>query len=163
MNAYPSRLSERSCMGNSGIPSGRPGRTPGAAALTAFPVLSAHTAGALILAFGWIKLIWTDSSYAGLLENDVKSIPRHRKGKLETVKRSDDVQGFKVLSKRGIGEGIFGWLIQSRRRLVRDCGAKISHSESMIHIFMVKRMLARIARWLLLRQPRRQDRLAHAV
>ena len=99
----------------------------------------------LILAYGWIKLIWADSAYGGSLEDDVLRIPRHRKVKLEIVKRSDDVKGFKVLPKRWIVERTFGWLIQSRR-LVRDYEAKISHSESMIHISMIKRMLARIAR-----------------
>lgn len=97
----------------------------------------------LMLAFGWLKIIWADSAYGGVLEDEVRSIPRHRKVKLEIVKRSDDVKGFKVLPKRWIVERTFGWLIQSRR-LVRDYEARISHSESMIHISMIKRMLARI-------------------
>ncbi|RYD28690.1 MAG: hypothetical protein EOP86_22740 [Verrucomicrobiaceae bacterium] len=64
-------------------------------------------------------------------------------------------KGFKVLPKRWIAcgclccppavERTFGWIIQSRC-LVRDYEAGISHSESMIHISMIKRMLARIAR-----------------
>ena len=72
--------------------------------------------------------------------------------KLEIVKRSDDIKGFKVLPKRWIVERTFGWLIQSRR-LVRDYEVKIEHSEAMIYLSMSKRMLARIAHWIFLRQP----------
>ena len=74
----------------------------------------------LMLAFGWIKIIRADSAYGGPLEDEVRSIPRHRKVKLEIVKRSDDVKGFKVLPKRWIAcgclrcapavERTFGWL-----------------------------------------------------
>lgn len=89
------------------------------------------------------------------MQDEVRSIPRHRKVKLEIVRRSDDVKGFKVLPRRWIAcgclryapavERTFGWLIQPRR-LVRDYESKISHSESMIHISMIKRMLAGITR-----------------
>jgi transposase len=100
--------------------------------------------GILSTGLGWIKLIWADGGYSGQLVEEVSSIPRHRNVKLEIVRRSDDTKGFKVLPKRWIVERTFGWLIQSRR-LVRDYEAKISHSESMIYISMMKRMLNRIA------------------
>ena len=96
-------------------------------------------------AFGWLKLIWADGGYAGKLQQEVAAIDRHRNVKLEIVKRSDKVKGFKVLPKRWIVERTFAWLIQSRR-LVRDYEAKIEHSESMIYLSMSKRMLANIAR-----------------
>lgn len=98
----------------------------------------------LIVAFGWLKLIWADGGYSGKLTEYVAGIARHRKVKLEIVKRSDDIKGFKVLPKRWIVERTFGWLIQSRR-LVRDYEVEIKHSESMIYLSMSKRMLARIA------------------
>lgn len=98
----------------------------------------------LSVAFGWIKLIWADGGYSGQLVEEVSSIPRHRKVRLEIVKRSDNTKGFKVLPKRWIVERTFGWLIQSRR-LVRDYEVNISHSEAMIYISMTKRMLNRIA------------------
>ena len=82
--------------------------------------------------------IWADGSYAGKLIEYVAEIPRHRR-----VKRSDDIQGFKVVPKRWTVERTFGWLIQSRW-LVRDYKAKIEHSEAMIYLSMSKRMLARI-------------------
>lgn len=96
------------------------------------------------MAFGWIKLVWADGGYSGKLVEEVAVIKRHRRVKLEIIKRSDDTKGFKVLPKRWIVERTFGWLIQSRR-LVRDYEVNISHSESMIYFSMTKRMLARIA------------------
>ena len=99
----------------------------------------------LTMAFGWLMLIWADGGYAGKLIEHVAGIPRHRRVKLEIVKRSDDVKGFKVVPKRWIVERTFGWLIQSRR-LVRDYEVKIEHSEAMIYLSMSKRMLARISR-----------------
>lgn len=90
-------------------------------------------------------LIWADGGYAGKLIEHVAAIPRHRRVKLEIVKRSDDVKGFKVVPKRWIVERTFGWLIQSRR-LIRDYEVKIEHSEAMIYLSMSKRMLARITR-----------------
>lgn len=98
----------------------------------------------LATAYGWLKLIWADGGYGGRLEEEVAAIKRHRKVKLEIVKRSDDVKGFKVLPKRWIVERTFGWLIQSRR-LVRDYEVRIDHSEALIYLSMTKRMLARIA------------------
>ncbi len=98
----------------------------------------------LTVAFGWLKLIWADGGYAGKLVDHVAGISRHRRVKLEIVKRSDDIKGFKVLPKRWIVERTFGWLIQSRR-LIRDHEVKIEHSEAMIYLSMSKRMLARVA------------------
>ena len=100
--------------------------------------------GVLSMAFGWIKLIWADGGYSGKLIEEVAAIERHRKVKLEIVKRSDSIKGFTVLQKRWIVERTFGWLIQSRR-LVRDYEVNINHSESMIYLSMTKRMLARLA------------------
>ena len=98
----------------------------------------------LTMAFGWLILIWADGGYAGKLVEHVAQLPRHRRVKLEIVKRSDNVKGFKIVPKRWIVERTFGWLIQSRR-LVRDYEVKIEHSEAMIYLSMTKRMLARIA------------------
>jgi len=99
----------------------------------------------LKIAFGWLKLIWADGGYTGKLIDEVAAIVRHRRVKLEIVKRSDDVKGFKILPKRWIVERTFGWLIQSRR-LIRDYEVKTDHSEAMIYLSMSKRMLARITR-----------------
>jgi len=106
--------------------------------------------GALLLfpslakTFGWLKLIWADGGYTGAPVHAAAGIKRHRKIKLEIVKRSDDVKGFKILPKRWIIERTFGWLVQSRR-LVRDYEVKMEHSEALIYLSMGKRMLAKIA------------------
>ena len=94
-------------------------------------------------AFGWLQVIWADGGYSGKLVQEVATIIRHIKIRLEIVKRSDDQKGFKVLPKRWIVERTFGWLIQSRR-LVRDYEVLTSHSESMIYLSMSKLMLRRI-------------------
>lgn len=93
---------------------------------------------------GWLKLIWADGGHSGKLAEEIAQISRHRKVKLEIVKRSDEMKGFKVLPKRWIVERTFGWLIQSRR-LIRDYEVKIEHSEAMICLSMAKRMLTKIA------------------
>jgi len=93
--------------------------------------------------FGWLRVIWADGGYTGKLVEEIAAIVRHLKIRLEIVKRSDDVKGFKVLPKRWIVERTFGWLIQSRR-LVRDYEVLPLHSESMIYLSMSKRMLRRI-------------------
>lgn len=95
-------------------------------------------------AFGWLKLVWADGGYAGKFTNQIAAIARHRKVRIEIVKRSDSVKGFKVLPKRWIVERTFGWFIRSRR-LVRDYEANIKHSKSMIYISMSRLMIARIA------------------
>jgi len=94
--------------------------------------------------YGWLKLIWADGGYGGKLVEDIAQITRHRKVKLEIVKRSDDVKGFKVLPKRWIVERTFGWLIQSRR-LIRSYEIKIEHFAAMDYLSMARRMLAKIA------------------
>ena len=93
----------------------------------------------LTVAFEWLMLILADGGYIGKLIGCIAEIPRRR-----WVKRSDDVEGFKVVPKRCIMERAFGWSIQSRR-LVRDYEAKIVRSETMIYLSMSKRMLARIS------------------
>jgi transposase len=93
--------------------------------------------------YGWLKLIWSDGGYSGKLTEEIGDIDRHRKVKLEIVKRSDDVKGFKVLPKRWIVERTFGWLIQSRRS-IRDYEVKIEHYESMIYLSMARRMLTKL-------------------
>ena len=93
--------------------------------------------------FGWLRVIWADGGYTGKLVEEIATIVRHLKVRLEIIKRSDDVKGFKILPKRWIVERTFGWLIQSRR-LVRDYEVLPLHSESMIYLSMSQRMLRRI-------------------
>ena len=93
--------------------------------------------------FGWISLIWADGGYAGKLVEWVGGLERHRKVRLEIVKRSDKAKGFEVLPRRWVVERTFGWLVL-QRRLCRDYETKLSSAEAMIHIAMTRLMLERI-------------------
>ena len=95
--------------------------------------------------YGWIKLIWADGGYAGKLVQWVWSLARHRKIRLQIVKRSDDQKGFKILPKRWIVERTFGWLAKSRR-MSKDYETSTESSLAMIHITMIRLMLARRSR-----------------
>jgi len=53
----------------------------------------------LIENFGWLKLIWVDGGYSGKLIGWVAALTRHRKLKLEIIKRSDQTKGFKILPR----------------------------------------------------------------
>ena len=64
--------------------------------------------------------------------------------RLEIVKRSDDVKGFKVVPKRWIVERTFAWLYRYRR-LSKDYEYLVSSSENMIYIAMIQLMLRRLA------------------
>ena len=88
-----------------------------------------------------LTLIWDDGGYAGKLIAWVKDICGWR---LEIVKRSDDVKGFKVVPKRGIVERTFAWLY-GYRRLSKDYQYLVSSSENMIYIAMIQLMLRPLA------------------
>jgi putative transposase len=92
--------------------------------------------------FGWLKLIWADGGYAGVLQDWVRGLARHRRVDLQIVKRNEDVKGFKVLPKRWIVERTFGWLTQSRR-LNKDYETSIESAEAFIYIAMTRLMLRR--------------------
>lgn len=89
-----------------------------------------------------LKLIWADGAYAGQLLAWVLQRWRGR-ARVQIVKRSDHVKGFKVLPKRWIVERTFGWLTKARR-LVKDYEQKTTHSESFIYIRMSQLMLRRL-------------------
>ena len=88
-----------------------------------------------------LTLIWAEGGYAGKLIAWVKDICGWR---LEIVKRSDDVTGFKVVPKRWIVERTFAWLYRYRR-LSKDYEYLVSSSENMIYIAMIQLMLRRLA------------------
>ena len=88
-----------------------------------------------------LTLIWAEGGYAGKLIAWVKDIGGWR---LEIVKRSDDITGFKVVPKRWIVERTFAWLYRYRR-LSKDYEYLVSSSENMIYIAMIQLMLRRLA------------------
>lgn len=92
---------------------------------------------------GWsrLRLIWADGGYAGQLLLWVQTLGR--RWRLEIVKRSDDVKGFKILPKRWIVERTFGWLGRYRRH-AKDYESLTDSSESMIRLSMINLMLHRL-------------------
>lgn len=98
----------------------------------------------LVEMFGRLQIIWADGGYLGPLVGWVKQLRPYGKLKLEIVRRSDRVKGFKVLPKRWIVERTFGWFYKSRR-LCRDYEVRVDHSEAMIRICMIRLMVKRLA------------------
>jgi len=92
--------------------------------------------------FGKLKLIWADGGYAGKL---IAWVNRYQHCKLEIIKRSDDVKGFKVLPKRWIVERTFSWFYKYRR-LSKDYEYRIDTSEAMIYVAMSHVMVRRLSK-----------------
>lgn len=99
--------------------------------------------GPLIPALGTLRKLWVDGGYSG---PDFAEWVRKQSPKLEVevIKRSDDIQGFKVLPKRWVVERTFGWLVK-HRRLVRDYEKTECSAEGWIAIALTRIMLRRLA------------------
>lgn len=91
-----------------------------------------------------MRLIWADAAYAGALLAWVTSLRRRSKLRLEIVKRTDDLKGFKLLPRRWVVERTFGWLGRYRR-LSKDYEFLTATSETMIHVAMIRLMVRRLA------------------
>jgi putative transposase len=90
-----------------------------------------------------LRLLWVDGGYTGdLFAKWVKTL--RAKLAVEVVKRSDDVQGFKVLPRRWVVERTFGWLMY-QRRLVRDYERTLSSAEAWVYIAMIRIQIRRLA------------------
>ncbi len=93
--------------------------------------------------FTWLRIMWVDGGYSGdAFAQWVKSL--RPKLKVEKVKRSDDVAGFKVLPRRWVVERTFGWLMR-HRRWVRDYETTESSAEAWAYIAMIRIQLRRLA------------------
>lgn len=99
----------------------------------------------LVALFGRLQIVWADGGYLGALVEWVKRLRPFGKLRLEIVRRSDDVKGFKVLPRRWMVERTFGWFFKSRR-LCRDYEVRVDHSEAMLRICMIRLMVRRLAK-----------------
>lgn len=97
---------------------------------------------ALRARFSTIELVWADGGYAGRLLGWAKSVLALA---VEIVKRTDDVEGFKVLPRRWVVERTFAWICR-HRRCVRDYETRPDHHEAMVYIAMIVTMSRRLAR-----------------
>ena len=95
-------------------------------------------------AFMRLRLIWADGGYAGQLLAWVLELRTRRKVRLEIVKRSDDVRGFKLLPHRWVVERTFGWLGR-HRRMSKDYEYLPETSEILVYIVMIGLMARRLA------------------
>ena len=87
-------------------------------------------------------IVWVDGTYDG--EEFREWTKKTYYWILETIKRSDDVKGFKLLPKRWVVERTWGWLNWSRR-LSKDYEVLPETSETFIYIAMIRIMLRRLA------------------
>ena len=93
--------------------------------------------------FTRLRLIWADGGYAGALVEWVESLRKHRRLRLEIVKRSDTQKGFVVLPRRWVVERTFAWL-GFHRRLSKDYEILPETSRAFIHLAMIRLMLKRL-------------------
>ena len=88
-----------------------------------------------------LQLVWADGNYAGKLVGRVKS---ECGWLLEIVKRTDDVQGFKLLPRRWVVERTFAWLGRFRQ-MSKDDEFHPETAKSMIDLAIINTMARRLA------------------
>ena len=86
--------------------------------------------------------IWVDGGYRG--EEFMKWVIDKYRWILETVLRSDQQKGFKILPRLWVVERTFGWFNWCRR-LNKDYEILPATSETMIRVAMIRLMLRRLA------------------
>jgi putative transposase len=95
--------------------------------------------------FRRLRLIWADGGYAGTLVDWVRGLRKGSRLRLEIVKRTDDVKGFKLLPHRWVVERTFAWLGRCRR-LSKDYEALPETEEAMIKLAMIHLMVRRLTK-----------------
>ena len=99
--------------------------------------------GRVLAWFGWLRILWVDGGYTGdIFANWVRTL--RPKLKVEVIKRSDKIRGFRILPRRWVVERTFGWLMR-HRRLVRDYETKETHAEAFVYVSMIRIQLRRLA------------------
>ncbi len=92
--------------------------------------------------FKRLKRIWADGGYRGEFVEWVAK--KFKKIVVDITLRSDDLKGFEVIPWRWVVERSFAWL-GAYRRLSKDYEFFTDHSESMIYLASIHRLLKRLA------------------
>ena len=92
--------------------------------------------------FKRLKRIWADGGYRGEFVDWVAM--KFKKIVVDITLRSDDLKGFEVIPWRWVVERSFAWL-GAYRRLSKDYEFFTAHSESMIYLASIHRLLKRLA------------------
>lgn len=93
--------------------------------------------------FPWLELVWADAGYdARQVEAAVAKLPVLR---MEVVRRSDDVKGFKVQPRRWVVERTFSWFGRNRR-LAKDYENLAATLAAFVAIAAIRLALRRLAR-----------------
>jgi putative transposase len=95
--------------------------------------------------FSRLRLIWADGGYAGKLVEWVRGLRERNRLRLEIVKRTDDMKGFKLLPRRWVVERTFAWLGRNRR-LSKDYEALPETGEAFIKLAMIHLMVRRLTK-----------------
>ena len=92
--------------------------------------------------FKRLKRIWADGGYRGEFVDWVAK--KFKKISIDITLRSDDQKGFEVIPWRWVVERSFAWL-GAYRRLSKDYEFFTDHSESLIYLASIHRLLKRLA------------------
>ena len=92
--------------------------------------------------FKRLKRLWADGGYRGEFVEWVAK--KFKKIVVDITLRSDDQKGFEVVPWRWVVERSFAWL-GAYRRLSKDYEFFTEHSESMIYLASIHRLLRRLA------------------
>ena len=92
--------------------------------------------------FKRLKRIWADGGYRGEFVAWVAK--KFKKIVVDITRRSDNLKGFEVIPWRWVVERSFAWL-GAYRRLAKDYEFFTFHSESLIYLASIHRLLKRLA------------------
>ena len=92
--------------------------------------------------FKRLKRIWADGGYRGEFVEWVAQ--KLKKIVVDITLRADDQKGFQVVPRRWVVERTLAWL-GAYRRLSKDVEFWCEHSQSMIYIASIHRLLKRLA------------------